>query len=83
MYKSGLRFVAWGLESASQKLLNSMNKGININTAKRILKDAYNIGIINRISVLYLFPGETYTDFCETTKFLENRKIIVILSLKK
>ncbi|MBQ8887819.1 MAG: B12-binding domain-containing radical SAM protein [Candidatus Gastranaerophilales bacterium] len=84
LYKSGLRLVAWGLESASQKILNTMNKGININTAKRILKDAYNIGIINRISVLYLFPSETYSDFCETINFLEkNKKYIFHISFHR
>ena len=38
LYKAGLRICAWGLDSASPKILEKMNKGINVNTAQKILE---------------------------------------------
>ena len=74
LYKSGLRCVSWGLESASQKVLDLMNKGTKVSVIQRILKDSADLGIANRLTVIYLFPGETYRDFCETIDFLKQNK---------
>ncbi len=77
LYKAGLRCVSWGLESGSQKILNLMNKGTKIDVIKRILQDSSMLGIANRLTVIYLFPGETFADFCDTVNFIkENQKNI-------
>ena len=84
LYDSGLRCVSWGLESGSQKVLDLMNKGTNIKVIKQILKDSSQIGIANRLTVIYLFPGETYSDFCETIDFLkENKKYIFYITFHR
>ncbi len=78
LYKAGLRVCAWGLESASPKILKKMNKGlINISIAERILKESSEIGIFNHIYWMYDFPEETVDDFNLTYNFInKNIKFI-------
>ncbi len=74
LHKSGVRCLNWGLESGSQKILDFMNKGIDLKTVSRILKDCYQIGIGNKISIIYGFPKETFEDFQETVNFILKHK---------
>ena len=77
LHKAGLIFCFWGLESASPRILEKMNKGININTAQRILETAHSLGILNGIYWMYNFPGETIDDFNLTYDFInKNIKFI-------
>lgn len=54
-----------------------MNKGINIETAQQILKDANRQGIYNHLYLIYNFPTETMDDFMETINFIHNNKNII------
>ena len=74
LYKSGLRCFNWGLESGSQKVLDDMKKGIDLNIVSKILKNCHKIGIGNKVSIMYALPGETIEDFNETIKFIINHK---------
>ncbi len=77
LYKSGLRYVSWGVESASKSVLKLMNKGIDIDYAHKILKDSYDVGIYNFIFLILGFPGETDADRRLTLNFVrENKKYI-------
>ncbi len=80
LYKSGLRNVYWGLESGSKKTLQDMQKGIDIEIAQRILKDASEIGMSNMAGVIVNFPTETMKEYNETIEFLETVKNYVIIS---
>ena len=71
LYKAGLRVCGWGLESASPKVLKKMNKGINIDSAQKILETAHSLGIFNRVNWIYNFPGETIDDFNLTYNFIK------------
>ena len=71
LHKAGLIFCFWGLESASPKILEKMNKGINIDTAQKILETAHSVGILNGIYWMYNFPGETIDDFNLTYDFIK------------
>ncbi len=71
LYKAGLRVCGWGLESASPKILEKMNKGTNVSIAERILKESSKIGIFNHIYWMYDFPGETIDDFNLTYNFIK------------
>ena len=51
-----------------------MNKGINLNTAERILKDCHKIGIETHIGLMYRFPTETKEDTMKTIDFLNKTK---------
>ena len=77
LYKAGFRVCLWGLESASPKILEKMNKGTKVDTAQKILQTAHSIGIFNVIGWMYNFPGETIDDFNMTYNFIkENIKFI-------
>jgi len=77
LYKAGFRVCLWGLESASPKILEKMNKGTNVDTAQKILEVAHSVGIFNVIGWMYNFPGETIEDFDLTCNFIkENIKFI-------
>ncbi|MFL0166558.1 B12-binding domain-containing radical SAM protein [Candidatus Clostridium helianthi] len=70
-FKAGLRVIEWGLESASQKVLNSVNKGINIENIKRLLFEANNIGFLNKLFMFHNLPEEDYDDLYESILFLK------------
>lgn len=75
MYKAGCRFFFWGLESASQNVLNLMGKNFTINEAKKVLSDTIELGINNHLAIITGFPGETPEDVVTTAMFiLEYRK---------
>ncbi len=77
LYSGGLRYIMWGLESGSQKTLNRMNKGINLENVKKILQNFNKNKIYNMCYVMIGFPGETKREFNESLKFLyKNRRNI-------
>ncbi len=77
LYKSGLRFIFWGLESGSERILKQMNKGIDIKYASQVLKNSHDAGIYNHASLIIGFPSESEEDFRHTYDFCEaNRKYI-------
>ncbi len=81
LYKAGFRVSAWGLESASPKIIEKMNKGININTAEKILKTANSVGILNIVYMIKGFPGETIDDLDLSYNFIK-RNIKFIKNLR-
>jgi anaerobic magnesium-protoporphyrin IX monomethyl ester cyclase len=70
LFQSGCRALDFGLESASQRMLNLMDKGIDIQIAKMALQRCREAGIQNYLSVFFGFPTETREDALETRKFL-------------
>ena len=71
LYKAGFRVCLWGLESASPKILEKMNKGTTVETAQKVLKTAHSVGIFNVVGWMYNFPGETIDDFNLTYNFIK------------
>lgn len=74
LYSSGLRVAKWGLESASERILKLMRKGISVDVAENILKNSNAAGISNVIYYMYEFPTETEEDFKLTFDFIERNK---------
>jgi len=70
MYKAGCRYVRIGAESGSQKVLDEMNKGINVEIMQKNLKNLYTENIYIRLSFMVGYPTETNEDFLETFRFL-------------
>ena len=70
---SGCRFLRFGLESASPKILQMMNKGIMINEAQRILAQCRKEGILTHVYCITGFPSESLEDAQLTKKFLLNQ----------
>jgi len=77
MYNAGCRWLAYGIESASQNLLNVMNKGINVQDIRSVLKKTKNARIWTNTYWLVGFPTETNKDFQITYDFLINNKDVI------
>jgi radical SAM superfamily enzyme YgiQ (UPF0313 family) len=75
MKVAGCIHLAWGLESGCQRVLELMNKRFfDMDVAKIVIKDAYEVGINQSISLITGFPGETEEMFGETVVFLQEYK---------
>jgi radical SAM superfamily enzyme YgiQ (UPF0313 family) len=68
--KAGLTRISFGLESASQTLLDEMKKGTKIEDCSEFLFAAHAAGISVRTSMMQGFPGETVDDLHKTNAFL-------------
>ncbi len=84
IHRSGGRVIMWGVESASQRVLNLMRKGTRIKEAEKVLQDARHAGLMNLIFIMFGFPTETAAEFYETLNFLgKNQDYIHALSKGK
>ena len=70
----GLKFVIWGVESGSDRILKLMNKGTIRKDVETVLRDAHQIGIKNVLYMMIGFPTETKIELKETIDFLENNQ---------
>jgi anaerobic magnesium-protoporphyrin IX monomethyl ester cyclase len=71
MKVTGCIHLAWGLESGCQRVLELMNKRFfDMELAKKVIVDTYEVGINQSISLIAGFPGETEEMFGETLVFL-------------
>ncbi len=74
IHRSGGRVIMWGVESASQQVLNLMRKGTRIKEVEKVLQDARHAGLMNLIFIMFGFPTETEAEFNETLNFLDKNK---------
>ncbi len=62
MRKAGFRFLLFGLESANQKTLNRLNKGIKVNDIISGCEWAKKAGLNPHITCMIGYPWESYKD---------------------
>jgi anaerobic magnesium-protoporphyrin IX monomethyl ester cyclase len=74
MYDAGCRFVLWGVESGSQRVLDAMEKGTVVAEVERCLELSAEVGIKNHVFVICGFPTETREEFGETLDFLRRAR---------
>lgn len=74
MYTGGCRMILYGLESASQPIMDLMIKGTQVEQMGRVLKESAAAGIWNHTFFFFGFPGETLDDAQETVNFLYAHK---------
>ncbi len=75
--RAGCRKLYFGLESASQRILNKMRKGIRIDLVPEILRCCWENGIATHLFSFVGFPGETREEARMTTEFIiANRKYV-------
>jgi anaerobic magnesium-protoporphyrin IX monomethyl ester cyclase len=72
--KGGCRFLLFGLESASQRVLNAMNKGNTIENDIAVLKSCKKNGIYVNLQTFIGFPTETAAEAQKTVNFLINNE---------
>lgn len=74
MHDGGCRMILFGLESASEAIMNKMVKGTKLEHMHRILRESTTAGIWNHTFFFFGFPGETLADAQETVNFLYEHK---------
>ncbi|MFH0783741.1 MAG: radical SAM protein [Pseudomonadota bacterium] len=75
--RSGCRVLQWGVEAASQRILDLMSKGTDIHEVEQVLINSTQAGMYNLIFILFGFPSETTAEFNHTLEFIDfNRENI-------
>ncbi len=77
LHRGGLTLVIWGFESASQRLLDAMRKGTDVQVNEMVLRNAAEAGIWNFVAVVHGFPSEERAEAEETHQFLLDRSDII------
>ena len=70
MYKVGFRWVHYGIETGSERLLKLMNKNMNINYIKQVIEETKNIGYRIRTSFILDYPTSTKEDIIKTKELI-------------
>lgn len=74
---AGLRMILWGYESGSEKIMELINKGVDVEKRLEILKRSNDADIWNFAYIFFGFPTETVEDAQKTIKAVcENIDII-------
>jgi radical SAM superfamily enzyme YgiQ (UPF0313 family) len=68
--RAGCQDIGFGLESGNQRMLDFINKGINLEVAKRVIMDCRSSGINVNLQVMLGLPSETIQEALDTIKFL-------------
>lgn len=68
---AGCRWISWGVESGSQRLLDIAAKGTSTTVVERVLLDAHAVGISNLMLMIFGLPTSTSADFEATFSFIE------------
>ena len=68
--RGGCRMLFYGLETASERMIQHMDKGTTLATMSRVLKEGTQAGIWNHTFFFFGFPTETMEDAQETVNFL-------------
>lgn len=70
MADAGCNRIIFGLESYNQRVLDLMNKGVDVNDILPILKNFHQVGIKCHLSCIIGFPSETIEEAINTERFL-------------
>lgn len=77
MKKAGCYYVNFGIESASQRVLDLMRKGITIKQAEELLKLCYGLGIKTKVFFSFGHIGETTADVQKTFEFIDKHQHLI------
>jgi radical SAM superfamily enzyme YgiQ (UPF0313 family) len=70
--KAGCIFIAYGCESGSQKIINSIGKNIKLRQVRRAVDWTNTAGIKNAVNFIVGHPGETFSDAKKTLEFAKS-----------
>jgi Radical SAM superfamily len=77
LHQAGLRAVAFGVESGSNRVLSLMNKGINTELIRRINRNFHKAGISTSWMTFLSHPGETAQEAQETLVLIDQQSTMV------
>ncbi len=70
MYNAGFRWIHFGIETGSQKVLENNNKNFDIEYAKKVIKEVKQIGFRVRTSFIFDLPTTKHEDMIKTIEFI-------------
>jgi anaerobic magnesium-protoporphyrin IX monomethyl ester cyclase len=70
MHRGGCRYLLWGVESATQRVIDLMDKGTSPQGVAEVLARSTRAGIRNHLFMIVGFPSETPEEFLESMEFL-------------
>lgn len=70
MKQAGCIEIGFGLESGSQKILNTIEKKLSVEEATRFVQDCKAVGIAVNVFIMIGLPGETYETVEETKRWM-------------
>ena len=78
MYRAGCRWLFFGVESGSRRMLRNINKRINYERIEPTFENCKNAGIYSIGAFIIGLPGETVDDARETVALIERLKTPMI-----
>ncbi len=66
MARAGCRWISWGVETGSARLLETCGKGTTPAGIARVMHDAHAAGIVNLMMMIFGLPGSTDADLQAT-----------------
>lgn len=70
MYTVGFRWIHYGIETGSERLLKLMKKEMNINYVKQVIEETKQIGYRIRTSFILDYPSSTKEDIIKTKELI-------------
>ena len=74
LWKAGCRYLFYGFESGSQRILDLMNKGVKVEDNYRVANIHNKLKFPYNASMIFGYPGEREEDILMTMKFLKEVK---------
>jgi anaerobic magnesium-protoporphyrin IX monomethyl ester cyclase len=68
---AGCRWISWGIETGSQRLLNLVRKGTRREVIERLMHDSHQAGIVNLMMMIFGLPTSTDEDLDQTFDLIE------------
>jgi hypothetical protein len=75
--RSGCRCLHFGLESSVDRVIRSMARNISADLADRVLHNTAAAGIMNAVTIISGFPGETLDEARQTARFIEEHASVM------
>ncbi len=69
---AGCRWISWGVETGSQRLLNLIRKGTQRKTIRKVLENSSRAGISNLVMMIFGLPTSGEEDLRETFDLIED-----------
>jgi anaerobic magnesium-protoporphyrin IX monomethyl ester cyclase len=71
LQRAGFRWVSWGVESGSQRLLEVVCKGTRVPVIERVVRETHDAGIANMLMMIFGLPTGTDEDLAQTFDMIE------------
>jgi anaerobic magnesium-protoporphyrin IX monomethyl ester cyclase len=72
LFKAGCRWISWGIESGSQRLLDISRKGTLVETIGNVIRDSHQAGISNLLMFIFGLPTSRDEDFDATMELIDD-----------